>query len=49
MAHAREIAQAGFKGLKTNPFRFDGDRVCIVVNFNVITNTYAELHRPMRF
>ena len=25
VAHAREIAQAGFKGLKTNPFRFDLD------------------------
>jgi len=43
------VLTPGYLWHETNPFRFDGDRVCIVVNFNVITNTYAELHRPMRF
>lgn len=43
------VIHPGYLWHETNPFRFDGDRLCIVVNFNVLTNTYSELHRPLRF
>ena len=34
---------------ETNPYRGEGTRVCIVVNFQIISHAYPELHKEMRF
>lgn len=43
------VITPGYLWHETNPFRHQGIRACLVVNFQVLTNTYGELHRPMRF
>ncbi len=34
---------------ETNVYRGQGQRICIVVNFQVASHCYVELHAPMRF
>lgn len=34
---------------ETNPYRGQGTRVCLVVNFQIVSHSYIELHQEMRF